>query len=59
MQPTIGAQAFLAWLESGVDWLFAEVLTTVNIVYTAMQIPAVVATGFAAWWVHDFVHPLL
>jgi small-conductance mechanosensitive channel len=59
MQPTIGAQAFLVWLESGVDWLFAEVLTTVNIVYTAMQIPAVVATGFAAWWVHDFVLPLL
>src|SRR5215204_71188 len=59
MQPTIGAQAFLAWLESGVDWLFAEVLTTVNIVYTAMQIPAVVSTGFAAWWVHDFVLPLL
>ncbi|PVE21774.1 mechanosensitive ion channel protein MscS [Microvirga sp. KLBC 81] len=59
MQPSIDAGAFFAWLESGIGWLFNELLTTTNIVYTAMQIPAVVATGFAAWWVHDFVHPLL
>jgi small-conductance mechanosensitive channel len=59
MQPSIDANAFFAWLESGIGWLFNELFTTTNIVYTAMQIPAVVATGFAAWWVHDFVHPLV
>lgn len=59
MQPSIDASAFFAWLASGIDWLFDELFTTANIVYTAMQIPAVVATGFAAWWVHDFIHPLL
>ncbi|MET0529311.1 MAG: mechanosensitive ion channel domain-containing protein, partial [Microvirga sp.] len=59
MRPSIGADVFFAWLASGIDWLFNELLTTTNIVYTAMQIPAVVATGFAAWWVHDFVHPPL
>jgi small-conductance mechanosensitive channel len=59
MQPSIGADVFFAWLASGIDWLLNELFTATNIVYTAMQIPAVVATGFAAWWVHDFVHPLL
>ena len=59
MQPSIGADVFFAWLVSGIAWLFNEILTTANIVYTAMQIPAVVGAGFAAWWVHDFVHPLI
>lgn len=51
--------AFRAWLEAALSWLSGQVFTPENIVYTAMQIPAVVGTGFAAWWVHDFVHPLI
>ncbi|MDQ2696076.1 MAG: mechanosensitive ion channel, partial [Pseudomonadota bacterium] len=51
--------ALIRWFEAGLAWLMGTVFTPDNIVNTAMQVPAVVGTGFASWWVHDFVYPLL
>jgi small-conductance mechanosensitive channel len=59
MHAMFSGTAIVAWLQSLWAWLLADVLTGTNVVYTAMQIPAVVGTGVAAWWVHDFVHPVL
>lgn len=59
MEAMFSGEAFVAWLHAGLAWLLRDVLTSANIVYTAMQVPAVVSSGFAAWWVHDFVHPML
>lgn len=59
MEAMFSGAAIVAWLQAGRAWLAGEVLTAENVVYTAMQIPAVVGTGFAAWWVHDFAFPLL
>jgi small-conductance mechanosensitive channel len=59
MQPIFGDQAIRMWFEAAATWLFGHVLTNANIVYTAMQFPSVVGTGFGAWWVHDFLHPWL
>jgi small-conductance mechanosensitive channel len=59
MQPIVGDQAIRSWLETAIAWLLGDVFTVANIVYTAMQVPSVVGTGFAAWWVHDFFYPWL
>ncbi len=59
MDPIFAGEQVLRWLENTAAWLFSEVFTSANMVYTAMQIPAVVGTGFSAWWVHDFVYPIL
>jgi len=58
MEPFFG-ETFGNWFAKTLAWLLGEVFTPMNVVYTAMQIPAVIGTGFGAWWVHDFVHPLL
>jgi small-conductance mechanosensitive channel len=52
-------ETFSVWLANTLAWLLSDVFTPINVVYTAMQIPAVVGTGFGAWWVHDFLHPLV
>ena len=59
MDPLFSGESLLNWLQLLWAWLLGEVFTPANVVYTAMQIPAVVGTGFAAWWVHDFVFPPL
>jgi small-conductance mechanosensitive channel len=59
MDAVFSGAAIVAWLQAVRTWLGGEVFTAANVVYTAMQIPAVVGTGFAAWWVHDFAHPVL
>ena len=57
-QPFFDGEALLAWFQTMLIWLQAEVFTPVNIVYTAMQIPAVIGTGFVSWWIHDFAFHL-
>ncbi len=57
--PFFDSDLFLAWLRTVWDWLGGELFTPAYIVHTAMQIPALVGTGFTAWWIHDFVHPWL
>ncbi len=59
MEPVFDSQTILAWYHAAVAWLFTHAFTAANVVVTAMQIPAVVGSGFGAWWVHDFVHPML
>ncbi len=59
MDPLFDGDTILSWLRLAWAWLTGELFTPVNVVYTAMQIPAVVGAGFASWWVHDFVFPLL
>lgn len=60
MQPPFFESGFiLTWLRMAWDWLRATLLTPEYIVYTAMQMPALVGTGFTAWWIHDFVQPWL
>jgi small-conductance mechanosensitive channel len=59
MEPVFYGETFLRWFDTASTWLLNEVFTAANVVYTAMQIPAIVGAGFAAWWVHDFVYPLL
>jgi small-conductance mechanosensitive channel len=59
MEAMFSGAAIVAWLQALHTWLADTVFTADNVVYTAMQIPAVVGTGFAAWWVHDFAFPLL
>ena len=59
MDPIFDSQNLLAWYNATAAWLLTEVFTAANVVTTAMQIPAVVGAGFGAWWVHDFVHPML
>jgi small-conductance mechanosensitive channel len=59
MQPIVGDQAIRSWLEAAIAWLLGDVFTVSNIVYTAMQFPSAVGTGFVAWWVHDFFYPWL
>ncbi|HOB63081.1 MAG TPA: mechanosensitive ion channel [Candidatus Competibacteraceae bacterium] len=58
-QPFFDGGLILVWLGALWDWLRLEFFTPAHIVYTAMQIPALVCTGFIAWWLHDFVHPQL
>jgi small-conductance mechanosensitive channel len=58
MEPFFG-DTIIKWLSTTLAWMLSDVFTPMNVVYTAMQIPAVVGTGFGAWWVHDFFHPLL
>lgn len=59
MEAMFSGAAVVAWLQALRAWLAGAVFTADNVAYTAMQIPAVVGTGFAAWWVHDFAFPLL
>jgi small-conductance mechanosensitive channel len=59
MDAMFSGESFVAWLQTFMAWLLGEVLTSTNVVYTAMQIPAVVGSGCAAWWVHDFANPAL
>ncbi|MDX1606455.1 MAG: hypothetical protein R3202_09695, partial [Candidatus Competibacterales bacterium] len=59
MDTLFSGEVLLAWLQTAVNWLLAHVFTPSHIVYTAMQLPAVVGTGFGAWWIHDFVYPVL
>jgi small-conductance mechanosensitive channel len=57
--PFFDAGLIVAWLRTVWDWLGGELFTPTNIVHTAMQIPALVGTGFTAWWIHDFAQPWL
>ena len=57
--PFFDAGLIMAWLRTVWDWLGGELFTPTNIVHTAMQIPALVGTGFTAWWIHDFAQPWL
>jgi small-conductance mechanosensitive channel len=57
--PFFDAGLIMAWLRTVWDWLGGELFTPTNIVHTAMQIPALVGTGFTAWWIHDFARPWL
>lgn len=59
MDTIFSGDVLLDWLQTAVGWLLNHVFTPANIVYTAMQVPAVVGTGFGAWWIHDFVYPVL
>ena len=59
METFFTGAAFRIWLDTAMIWLTQKVFTTTMVVYTAMQVPALVGSGFAAWWVHDFVHPVL
>lgn len=59
MDPLFAGNELTAWFAAIKTWLLGDVFTPINIVYTAMQIPALVGSGFGAWWVHDFVYPLL
>jgi small-conductance mechanosensitive channel len=59
MEPIFDSQTLVAWYHAVTTRLFTEVFTASNIVVTAMQLPAVVGSGFGAWWVHDFVYPML
>jgi small-conductance mechanosensitive channel len=60
MQPPFFESGFiLTWLRTVWGWLQENLLTPEHIVYTAMQMPALVGTGFTAWWIHDFVQPWL
>ena len=38
------------WLRMIWGWLSAKLLTPEHIVYTAMQMPALIGSGCAAWW---------
>ncbi len=49
----------VTWLRMIWGWLSANLLTPAHIVYTAMQMPALIGSGCAAWWIHDFIHPWL
>lgn len=59
MVTVFSGEQFVTFLNGILAWLSREVFTSVNLVNSAMQIPGIVGAGFAAWWVHDFVHPLL
>ncbi len=60
MQPTSFDGGFIVtWLRLIWAWLRESLFTPEHIVYTAMQMPALVGTGFTAWWIYDFVHPRL
>ena len=49
----------VTWLRVIWGWLRETLLAPEQIVYTAMQVPALVGTGFTAWWIHDFARPWL
>ena len=60
MQPPFFESGFiLAWLQTAWAWLQETFFAPQYIVYTAMQMPAMIGTGFTAWWIYDFVHPWL
>jgi len=60
MQPTSFDSGFIVtWLRLIWARLRESLFTPEHIVYTAMQMPALVGTGFTAWWIYDFVHPRL
>ena len=58
-QSLFDGQALLAWLQTLWAWLQNDIVTPINIVYSAMQLPAVIGTGFVSWWVHDFIYHFL
>jgi hypothetical protein len=49
METFFTGAAFRVWLDSAMIWLTQKVFTTTMVVYTAMQVPALVGSGFAAW----------
>ena len=49
----------LTWLRMAWGWLRGTFFAPEHIVYTAMQMPALIGTGFTAWWIHDFARPWL
>ena len=58
--PTLfDGQILHAWLQTLLSWLQDDIFTPINIVYFAMQLPAVIGTGFLSWWVHDFLYQWL
>lgn len=59
VETILSGQQFVSFLNGVLLWLSHDVFTSVNLVYAAMQIPGIVGTGFAAWWVHDFVYPVV
>ena len=59
MMTIFSGEQFVTFLDSVLTWLSRDIFTSVNLVYSAMQIPAIVGTGFVAWWIHDFVYPVL
>ena len=50
METFFTGAAFRIWLDTAMIWLTQKVFTTTMVVYTAMQVPALVGSGFAAWW---------
>jgi len=59
METIYSGEQLVGFFHGAVEWLSHDVFTSVNVVDAAMQIPSIVGTGFAAWWVHDFVYPVL
>lgn len=59
MDTIYSGQQLVDFFHGILAWLSYAVFTSENVINTAMQIPGIVGTGFAAWWVHDFVHPVL
>lgn len=49
----------LSGLRAAWDWLRDDLFTPIHIVQSAMQMPALVSSGFIAWWIHDFAYPWL
>ncbi|MCC8998037.1 MAG: mechanosensitive ion channel, partial [Candidatus Contendobacter sp.] len=58
-QPFFDGDLLFAWLRTVWDWLSGDVFTPTHIVQSAMQMPALVGSGFTAWWIHDFAYPWL
>lgn len=58
-QPFFDGDLLFVWLRTVWDWLSSDVFTPTHIVQSAMQMPALVGSGFTAWWIHDFAYPWL
>jgi small-conductance mechanosensitive channel len=59
METTFSGETVFTWFATALAYLQSDILTSANVVYTAVQVPAVVGAGFGAWWLHDFVYPVL
>ncbi|HYD32797.1 MAG TPA: mechanosensitive ion channel domain-containing protein [Azospirillaceae bacterium] len=59
METVFSGEGIRLWIEGVLTGLLVPVFTPANIVETAMQIPALVGSGFAAWWIYDFISPAI
>lgn len=57
-QSLFDGERLFAGLWAAWDWLHS-LFTPMYIVQSAMQMPALVSSGFIAWWIYDFLHPWL